>query len=175
MGNCGSMWGKLKYICHVKIKKMSFVGNFTVKTDAKNRMALPAPFRKMLNEGEKTSFILQKDIFQNCLILYPLDEWNLQMERLRKSLNPYNSKHKRFKSQFLRNTAEISLDSGGRILLPQKLMQLVDITKEIEVAGADTTIEIWNKKTYEEYSLESDEFATLTEEILGNDNMVESL
>ena len=149
---------------------MSFVGNHTVKTDAKNRIAIPAPFRKQLAESEEKGFVLQKDIFQNCLILYPLSEWNAQVERLRTSLNPYNSKHKRFKSQFLRDTAEVSLDSGGRILLPKKLIQLVGITKEIEVAGADTTIEIWNKKEYNDYGMESDEFAELTEEILGGIN-----
>lgn len=146
---------------------MSFVGNHTVKTDAKNRIAIPAPFRKLLAESEEKSFVLQKDIFQNCLILYPLNEWTAQVERLRTSLNPYNSKHKRFKSQFLRDTAEVTLDSGGRILLPKQLMQLVNITKEIEVAGADTTIEIWSKDIYDNYGMEGDEFAELTEEILG--------
>lgn len=146
---------------------MSFVGNHTVKTDAKNRIAIPAPFRKSLAESEEVGFVLQKDIFQNCLILYPLSEWNNQVEQLRTSLNPYNSKHKRFKSQFLRNTAEVTLDSGGRILLPKKLMGLVDITKEIEVAGADTTIEIWSKSEYDNYGMEADEFAELTEKILG--------
>lgn len=149
---------------------MSFVGNHTVKTDAKNRIAIPASFRKQLAESEEKGFVLQKDIFQNCLILYPLSEWKKQVERLRSSLNPYNSKHKRFKSQFLRDTAEVSLDSGGRILLPKKLIQLVGITKEIEIAGADTTIEIWSKNEYDNYGMEGDEFAELTEEILGGIN-----
>ena len=147
---------------------MSFVGNYTVKSDAKNRIAIPAAFRKLLAEQEEKRFIIQKDIFQNCLILYPMSEWQIQIERLRKSLNPYNSKHKRFKTQFLRNTAEISIDNGGRILLPKKLIELVGIEKEIEVTGADTTIEIWNKTEYEDYGLDSDEFASLTEDILGN-------
>lgn len=151
---------------------MSFVGNHTVKTDAKNRIAIPAPFRKLLTESEETGFILQKDIFQNCLTLYPISEWNIQVEQLRTSLNPYNSKHKRFKSQFLRDTAEVTLDSGGRILLPKKLMQLVNITKEIEVAGADTTIEIWSKTAYDQYGMEGDEFAELTEEILGGTSSI---
>lgn len=149
---------------------MSFVGNHTVKTDAKNRIAIPAPFRKLLAASEENGFVLQKDIFQNCLVLYPLSEWKVQVERLRASLNPYNSKHKRFKSQFFRDTAEVTLDSGGRILLPKRLMQLVNISKEIEVAGADATIEIWSKSEYDNYGLEGDEFAELTEEILGGDN-----
>lgn len=153
-----------------KTKKMSFVGNHTVKTDAKNRIAIPAPFRKLLAESEEKSFVLQKDIFQNCLILYPLSEWTAQVERLRTSLNPYNSKHKRFKSQFLRDTAEVALDSGGRILLPKRLMELVNITKEIEATGADTTIEIWSKSEYDNYGMDGDEFAELTEEILGGTN-----
>ena len=146
---------------------MSFVGNYTVKTDAKNRIAIPAPFRKQLADSTETSFVIQKDIFQNCLILYPLSEWNTQVAHLREKLNPFNSKHKRFKSQFFRDTAEVALDAGGRILLPKRLMDLVNIQKEIEVAGADTTIEIWSKETYDNYGLESEDFASLTEDILG--------
>lgn len=148
---------------------MSFIGNYTVKSDAKNRIAIPATFRKQIAEKQESSFVIQKDIFQNCLVLYPQSEWQIQVERLRKSLNPYNSKHKRFKAQFFRNTAEVTLDNGGRILLPKRLIDLVSIKKEIEVAGADTTIEIWDKDIYDNYSLDSDEFATLTEDILGGD------
>ncbi len=151
---------------------MSFVGNYTVKTDAKNRIAIPSSFRKLLAKSEESGFVLQKDIYQNCLVLYPLSAWNAQLEHLRKSLNPYNPKHKRFKSQFLRDTAEVSLDSGGRILLPKRLMDLVSINKEIEISGADTTIEIWNKSEYDNYGLESEEFASLTEEILGGSNEI---
>lgn len=146
---------------------MSFVGNHTVKSDAKNRIALPALFRKTIAENEEKSFVLQKDIFQNCLILYPHSEWQKQLTHLQNKLNPYNSKHKRFKSQFMRNTAEVTLDNGGRILLPKKLIELVGIEKEIEIAGSDTTIEIWNKAEYDNYGMESDEFMNLTEEILG--------
>ncbi len=146
---------------------MSFIGNYTVKSDAKNRIAIPATFRKQIAEENESRFVIQKDIFQNCLILYPQSEWQIQVEQLRKNLNPYNSKHKRFKAQFFRNTAEVVLDNGGRILLPKRLMDLVGIEKEIEVAGADTTIEIWNKEIYDNYGLDSEEFATLTEDILG--------
>ncbi len=146
---------------------MSFVGNYTVKSDAKNRIAIPSTFRKQLAESGTSDFILQKDIFQKCLVLHPISEWSAQLERLRENLNPYNSKHKRFKSQFLRDTAEVTIDSGGRILLPKKLMDLVEITTEIEITGADTTIEIWSKVEYDDYGLNEDEFASLTEEILG--------
>ena len=168
MGQCG-----VKYSTFVTIiSKMSFVGNHTVKSDAKNRIAIPANFRKTLAESGDKSFVLQKDIFQNCLTLYPISEWEKQLSHLREKLNPYNSKHKRFKSQFFRDTAELSLDSGGRILLPQKLMQLAGIEKEIEIIGTDTTIEIWNKIEYDNYGMKTDEFATLTEDILGNENEI---
>lgn len=149
---------------------MSFIGNHTVKSDAKNRIAIPASFRKLLAKDEGKTLVLQKDIFQNCLILYPHDEWENQLNRLRKNLNSYNSKHKRFKSQFMRHTAEVNLDSGGRILLPKQLSELVSIEKEIEIVGSDTTIEIWNKAKYDDYGMESDEFIQLTEEILGGEN-----
>lgn len=149
---------------------MSFIGNHTVKSDAKNRISIPANFRKILAKNGDSRLVVQKDIFQNCLTLFPISEWEKQLTYLRENLNPYNSKHKRFKTQFFRNTAELNLDSGGRILLPQKLMQIVDIEKEIEIAGADNTIEIWNRTEYNNSGIEAEEFATLTEDIFGTEN-----
>ncbi|NLZ73905.1 MAG: cell division/cell wall cluster transcriptional repressor MraZ, partial [Bacteroidales bacterium] len=48
-----------------------FLGNFEAKVDAKGRVFVPAVFRKLLQQKEEEWLVLRKDIFQDCLVLYP--------------------------------------------------------------------------------------------------------
>ena len=61
---------------------MRFLGNSEAKTDAKGRVFLPANFRKQLQTASEESLIMRKDIYQDCLILYPESAWNEQMNEL---------------------------------------------------------------------------------------------
>lgn len=152
---------------------MSLVGDYQVKADAKGRIAVPSTFRKQLVALGEDEFVLRKDIFQNCLVLYPKSEWDKQVSYLREKLNEFNRAHKRFKAQFFRDTAELSMDASGRVLLPKRLMDLSGIGKEMVLAGMDQTIEIWDKKIYEENAMSEDDFADLAEDILGQTSLDE--
>jgi MraZ protein len=66
---------------------MSFVGDYTVKADSKGRIAIPSAFRKLLEKDEGERFVFRKDVFQNCLVLIPIKEWEVQVFVLRKKLN----------------------------------------------------------------------------------------
>ena len=72
---------------------MRFLGNIEAKTDAKGRVFLPATFRKVLQASGQEALIMRKDVFQDCLKLYPESVWNEQMDLLRGRLNRYNRQH----------------------------------------------------------------------------------
>lgn len=146
---------------------MSLVGDYQVKADSKGRIAVPSAFRKQLVALGEGEFVLRKDIFQNCLVLYPRTEWDKQVEYLRVKLNDFNRAHKKFKAQFFRDTAELSIDSSGRVLLPKRLLELAGISKEMILAGMDQTIEIWDKDVYDDNAMLEGDFADLAEDILG--------
>lgn len=146
----------------------TFVGDYPVKADAKGRVLLPSAYKKQLSEAAGNRFVVKKDIFENCLNLYSYDEWERQVRMLRSKINPYNRKHAKFLNEFYRGTAELSLDSNGRLLFPRRLLELVDITKEIFMAGLDDKIKIWDKSTYESQGMDEDEFANLGEELFGS-------
>lgn len=160
---CGVIFCTLAY----QYFHMSLVGDYQVKADLKGRIAVPASFRKQLLASEAVEFVLRKDIFQNCLVLYPRQEWDAQVEYLRTRLNDYNRVHKKFKAQFFRDTAELTIDANGRLLLPKRLLELAGISKEMVFAGMDRTIEIWDKEVYENNALSETDFANLAEDILG--------
>lgn len=166
MGYCGAIF------CTLALQNfhMSLVGDYQVKADLKGRIVVPSSFRKQLLASDATEFVLRKDIFQNCLVLYPRKEWDEQVEYLRTKLNDYNRIHKKFKAQFFRDTSELALDANGRLLLPKRLLELAGISAEMVFAGMDRTIEIWDKEVYDNNALSEVDFADLAEDILGQTN-----
>ncbi len=149
----------------------SFIGDYLVKIDSKGRVLLPAAFKKQMPLTGGDRFVIKKDIYEKCLILYTMEEWDRQNEILRSKLNPYNKKHSQLLRAYYRGTAEVVLDSNNRLLIPKRLLELADIDKEIYMSGQDKKIEIWAKDIYEGNALDEETFADLAEDILGADNI----
>jgi len=150
---------------------VSFIGDYLCKIDSKGRALLPAAFKKQMPVTAGDRFVLKKDIYEKCLILYTLDEWEKQNELLRSRLNPYNKEHSKLLRAYYRGTAEVSLDASNRLLLPKRLLELADIGKEVYLSGQDKKIEIWAKEIYDNNDINEDEFAGLAENILGGTDL----
>lgn len=149
-----------------------FIGEHIVKLDKTNRVLFPSAIKRQLKGKEKEGFVLKQDLFEPCLVLYPMNEWERQNSILRNRLNPYNREHSKFIRHFYRGTAELFLDSSSRLLIPKRLIEAVEIEKELVFAGLDTKIEIWPKESWN--SLETDDdYGALAEKILGQpDNTI---
>jgi MraZ protein len=146
----------------------SFIGEYTCKVDTKSRIALPVAFKKQMPEGAEERFVVKKDIYEKCLILYTIEEWNRQNERLRASLNEFNREHNQFLREFHRSSVEVSSDASNRILIPSRLLEFAGIDKDVVLSGQDRKIEIWAKEAYEAKEEQADDFAALADKILGN-------
>ena len=125
---------------------MRFLGNIEAKMDAKGRAFLPAVFRKMLQVSGEERLVLRKDIFQPCLVLYPENVWNEQMDALRQRLNRWNKQHQQIYRQFVSDVELVNLDASGRMLIPRRYQQLVGITQEVRFLGVGDTIEIYGAR-----------------------------
>jgi MraZ protein len=146
---------------------VTFIGDFEVKTDEKGRIVLPSVFKKVLGAGGDERFVVRKDLYEPCLVLFPYSEWELELNRLREKLNPYNRDHSRFLRDFFKGSAEVSLDGNGRFLVPKRLMELAGIDREVVLVGVDRKIELWDKTKYENSGVDGEEFALLAERLLG--------
>ncbi len=151
----------------------TFVGDYPVKIDAKGRVLFPAAFKKQLAVNANGRFVVKKDIFEKCLVLYSYDEWERQIKIIRSKINPYKKEHARFLREFYKGTAELNLDSNNRLLFPKRLLELVGVSKDIVMAGQDDRIEIWDKAIYEAQDMAEDDFASLAEKLLGDDSINE--
>lgn len=111
--------------------------------------------------------MLKRDVFDKCLILYPMKEWERQNLLIRNRTNPYNKEHNRFLRMFFSGTAEVQADSSNRLLIPKRLMDFAGIGQEAVLAGQYGKIEIWSPDDYESFTKADDDFASLAEKILG--------
>ncbi len=142
-----------------------FIGDYTCKLDSKGRILFPAALKKQL-EGDSDRFVVKKDLFENCLVIYTNQEWERQNKLIRSRTNPFNKEHNRFVRGFSRGTAEIILDGSNRILIPKRLLEAIGTEKEIVLSGQDSKIEIWSKHDYERLEENENEFAQLAEQIM---------
>jgi len=149
---------------------VTFIGDFECKADAKGRIVLPAAFKKSV-EQEELRFVVRKDLFEKCLVLYPYVYWQEELSVLRKKLNPYNREHKQFLRDFFRASAEVSLDSNGRFLIPRRLMDQIDASREVMLVGVDRYIELWSREAYLNICDNPEALAGQAENLLGIKNM----
>ena len=145
----------------------TFIGDYTCKVDAKGRIILPMAFKRQMPAGAQDHFVVRKDIFERCLVLYSIEDWNRQLEKIRKRMNPYNREHNKFLRNFFKGTAELSLDNNNRMLIPKRLLDLIGAERDVVLAGQDGRIEIWAADVYEKIDMEAEDFANLAEKLMG--------
>jgi MraZ protein len=145
----------------------TFIGDYTCKVDVKGRIILPMAFKKQMPADAQDHFVVRKDIFENCLVLYSIEDWNRQLDKIRKRINPYNREHNMFLRNFFKGTAELSLDNNNRLLIPKRLMDLIGAERDVVLAGQDGRIEIWAESVYGKIDMASGAFADLAEKLMG--------
>ena len=146
---------------------VNFIGDYTVRLDSKGRLSFPSAFKKQIREAAQEGFVLKRDVFENCLIMYPMEEWERQNRIIRAKTNPYNKEHAKFLRMFFSGTAEVSLDANNRILIPRRLLDFAEVDGEVVMAGQSGRIEIWASEKYLGVSEADDDFAAMAEKILG--------
>ena len=145
---------------------MRFIGNIEAKADSKGRVFLPACFRRTLQAGGCEKVMLRKDVYQDCLVIYPEESWNEQLDLLRSRLDKWNARHQMIFRQFVADVEELGIDSNGRILLPKRYMNMAGIKQEVRFIGMDDTIEIWAKEKVETPFMTPEEFGNELEKIM---------
>ena len=145
-----------------------FIGSYECKLDSKGRIMIPVAIKKQLNPILSKGFVIKRAVFSNCLELYPIDEWNVLMEKVN-SLNRFNKKNNDFIRRFNAGVRTINIDSSGRLLIPKNLISYVNIKKEIVISSTVNILEIWDKSNYEKAIDEATiDFGSLAEEVMGN-------
>ncbi|GLB51158.1 transcriptional regulator MraZ [Neptunitalea chrysea] len=131
---------------------------------------LPVALKSQLAPMLANGFVVKRAVFQSCLELYPMEEWNAMMQKIGK-LNRFNKKNNDFIRRFTAGVKMVEVDATGRFLIPKDLVNFAGISKEIVLSSAINIIEIWDKNKYEQVIDDAtDDFADLAEEVMGGDD-----
>lgn len=167
MVKCGKI---IIYLNRLFNKMKHFIGTYECKADIKGRIMLPAPLKKQLSYSIKDGFVIKRAVFNPCLELYPLSEWDKLIEKIN-TLNRFVKKNNDFIRRFTAGVKLLDIDSTGRVLIPKNLINHAKINKEVVVSSALNILEIWDKNLYEKSIDEATiDFASLAEQVMGDEN-----
>lgn len=122
-----------------------FIGEYKHNLDNKNRLAVPAKFRKDL--GRRV--VVTKGL-DSCLFLYPSKEWELVAGKLGE-LSTGQADSRNFVRIMLSGAMDVEIDSTGRILIPDYLKAFAGFKETVVVAGLYKRLELWDKDRWETY------------------------
>ncbi len=150
---------------------INLIGTYECKIDAKGRVALPSALKKQLSSIIENGFVLKRSVFQPCLELYPMSEWDAVMQKVSK-LNRFDRKNNDFIRRLTAGLKLIELDASSRLLVAKDLISYSGLQKEIVISSAGNILEIWDKEKYEEVISDSAvDFADLAEDVMGFKNI----
>lgn len=127
-----------------------FMGEYQYSIDHKGRLVIPVKLREA---KPMRKFVLTRGL-DNCLFLYPLDEWKALEEKV-KSLPMSKGEARLFTRLLASGAVESAIDKQGRISIPANLREYASINneayKDVVIIGALNRIEIWAREKWEEY------------------------
>jgi MraZ protein len=127
-----------------------FTGEYFHTFDVKSRVIIPSKFRDELGDNVYIGKGLDK-----CLFVYPNKTW-IEFSSKLKQLSVLSSEHRFFSRRFLSGFTECNIDRQGRLLLPPNLREYSDLKDEAVIIGVLDRIEIWSKKVWEDYSMDTE-------------------
>lgn len=121
-----------------------FRGSAPAKIDEKGRLKMPTGFLRVLEEGQGLDVFITSVTGESALV-YPLKAWEEIEKRLAATPSSDRSKQ-RFLERVNYYGQQLSLDTQGRVVIPQILRDKAQIVGEVVVIGQIDKLEIWNRE-----------------------------
>ena len=145
----------------------NLIGMYECRVDAKGRLMLPSGLKKQLAAELQEGFVLKRSVFNTCLELHIMNEWNGVMAEVNK-LNRFVKKNNDFIRMFTAGVRMVDADSTARIQIPKDLINFAGIKKHVVLASVGNVVEIWDKEQYENTVNDAAvDFGKLAEEVMG--------
>lgn len=162
--NCGTFQKMKKN----NISSVSFLlGEFECTADEKGRILMPAALMKQFSSAQRKKFVINRSVFQKCLVMFDMNSWNEIVSDLMK-LNRFNKENDDFIRQYTNGAIQLEVDTTNRLLLPKRLLDYAKISKDIILSASINKIEIWSVKLYNEVmkNYDPEKFAALAEKVM---------
>ncbi len=127
-----------------------FRGVSQLSLDAKGRIMLPARHREALTEICESQLVITVDTHQPCLLIYPVNEWELIQDQI-DALPSFNKVTRKIQRLLVGYADDVSIDANGRLLLPSKHRQFAKLEKKLLLVGQGKKFELWDEATWDQY------------------------
>ncbi len=121
------------------------LGEFEHTLDDKNRLTLPAKFRERFAGG----IVLTRG-FDGCLNAYTRADWERLVESRLGTLDTFSKEGRIVQRRFFSAAAEAVPDRQGRVMVPARLIESAQLSRELVVAGVYDHLEIWDRAAWRE-------------------------
>ena len=121
-----------------------FLGEFSHSLDDKGRITIPAKLRHGFADG----LVITRG-FESCLVIYPMETFRV-LEKKAQSLSLTNPSNRSIFRLLFGGASDASLDSLGRIVVPEYLRAYAGLQSQVVVVGAGQYLEVWDTQKWSE-------------------------
>ncbi|MEK7095583.1 MAG: division/cell wall cluster transcriptional repressor MraZ [Patescibacteria group bacterium] len=144
------------------------IGEYRHVIDNKNRLSLPAKFRK--ETGKKVVITSGLD---SCLFVFPTKSWESITARLSSpDSSMLQADSRSFNRYLLGGAVEVDVDALGRMLIPEYLVDRAKLGRNVVIVGVRERAEIWDEARWDAYRAEIEKKADALAEKLGESGMI---
>ena len=126
-----------------------FGGVTHLNLDPKNRIAIPARYRDVL-QGQYSNRVTITLESPQCLLLYPEDVWVNVREKIQNLPTSSHPLVKSYQRLVLGYAETVEIDKAGRVLLSSSLKDLAHLEKDLVLVGLGNRFELWDKTKWAE-------------------------
>lgn len=146
---------------------ISFSNIYPATIDDKGRVVVPAPFKKEMGDAVEAVYVVEKDVYDKCLNIYPYSTWLTKVERLRQCLNMDNPVHSQMLSRYYEEIVKLNMAENGRLNIPADMLDYAGIVKEAVFTGQGLRMRLWEPGRHKASRLSDEDYAKLYKELLG--------
>ena len=119
------------------------LGEYEHTIDDKNRLTLPAKFRRDFEDG----CVVTRGL-DGCVYAWTPDGWQNYRASILADLHPLSRESRQMQRHFYSGASETTPDKQGRVSIPPALLTHAKLGRDVVVAGANDHLEIWDRAAW---------------------------
>jgi len=124
------------------------IGQYNSKLTDKKRLSVPKKFRAELGDE-----LVIARWYEGCLVLVSRESWHKLIKRLVGEIKIITSPVRDIDRFVLGSAFEVELDSQGRFVLLDTLLDYAQIGEEVVFVGLGDRVEVWSDKNWQEFEV----------------------
>ena len=110
---------------------------------------MPSRYRDELIERCEGQMVITIDLVDPCLCIYPLPDWEKVEEQL-SQMPSLRAQTRQLNRLLIGSAVDLELDNSGRLLIPVRLREQAQLTKQVMLVGQLDKFQLWDENKWNE-------------------------